>query len=328
MRRTRSRARRASRVEFCYTSSRRSPAAFVHTLPSYPHTHSPSSPSRRASAEVLTASSPAATASEASSPPSGFRLSSIVPTCVEGPINNRRLLTADRTVESTTPTMSAMASEPLLSGYSSDTVGFFERCMRRMWGICPLAKACGPSTLGGKVQSLVRYKDVGPTSAGFRQARRDARDGHLGGGRSRDWKQPRVRSSPEVGRRIQGIREASGLRPKLHSFDMKQQLKLQAPEGRDDALRSVSLGEDLWHILTVDMSFPTADAGDLRRVLFHPDGSRAAHPRRRRGRGEPRLHTLRREASCPSPRFASPRTRCTAGRRRPRAQSPRSSCSR
>ena len=46
-----------SRVEFCYfrkyTSSRRSPAAFVHTLPpSYPHTHSPSSPSRRASAEV------------------------------------------------------------------------------------------------------------------------------------------------------------------------------------------------------------------------------------------------------------------------------------
>jgi hypothetical protein len=37
---------------------------------------------------------------------------------------------------------------------------------------------------------------------------------------------------------------------------MKQQLKLQAPEGRDDALRSVSLGEDLWHILTVDMSLP------------------------------------------------------------------------
>lgn len=43
---------------------------------------------------------------------------------------------------------------------------------------------------------------------------------------------------------------------KLHRFDMKQQLKLQAPEGRDDALRSVSLGEDLWHILTVDMSLP------------------------------------------------------------------------
>ena len=37
---------------------------------------------------------------------------------------------------------------------------------------------------------------------------------------------------------------------------LKLQLMLQAPEGRDDALRSVSLGEDLWHILTVDMSLP------------------------------------------------------------------------
>ena len=33
-------------------------------------------------------------------------------------------------------------------------------------------------------------------------------------------------------------------------------MKCVAPEGRSDALISVSLGEDIWHILTVDMSLP------------------------------------------------------------------------
>lgn len=43
---------------------------------------------------------------------------------------------------------------------------------------------------------------------------------------------------------------------KLHRFDTMQTNRSLCPEGRDDGLRSVSLGEDVWHILTVQMSLP------------------------------------------------------------------------
>ena len=33
-------------------------------------------------------------------------------------------------------------------------------------------------------------------------------------------------------------------------------MRMSKPEGRSDALLSLSLGEDIWHILTVDMSLP------------------------------------------------------------------------
>lgn len=67
-----------------------------------------------------------------------------------------------------------------------------------------------------------------------------------------------------MSKRIGGYREFEkrrGYDLRLHRFDLRQQMRLQFAEGRDDALRSVSLGEDLWHILTVDMSL-------LRLLLF------------------------------------------------------------
>ena len=43
----------------------------------------------------------------------------------------------------------------------------------------------------------------------------------------------------------------------LHNFFKKNfQMRFSIPEGRSDALLSLSLGEDIWHILTVDMSLP------------------------------------------------------------------------
>ena len=43
----------------------------------------------------------------------------------------------------------------------------------------------------------------------------------------------------------------------LHNFFKKNfQMRFSIPEGRSDALLSLSMGEDIWHILTVDMSLP------------------------------------------------------------------------
>ena len=152
--------------------------------------------------------------------------------------------------------MSAMASEPLLSGYSSDTVGFFERCMRRMWGL-PTGQGLwaehpsvarsslwfGIKTFGRRAPGFVR-RGVMHETATWEEADRETGSSLECG------------PAQKLGGGYREYEKRRGYDLKLHSFDMKQQLKLQAPEGRDDALRSVSLGEDLWHILTVDMSLP------------------------------------------------------------------------
>ena len=116
---------------------------------------------------------------------------------------------------------------------------------------------------------------------------------------------------------------------KLHRFDMKQQLKLQAPEGRDDALRSVSLGEDLLHILTVDMSLPRLLMLEIYAEFFFILMGAVLLTLVAAAEGASLDSTLfERSCSSHSPRFASPRTPCTAGRIKHRVPSPRSSSSR
>ena len=66
---------------------------------------------------------------------------------------------------------------------------------------------------------------------------------------------PGQRENVEDFRREHEQRQNLDLR--LHNFTMHNWgMKSVAPEGRSDALISVSLGEDIWHILTVDMSLP------------------------------------------------------------------------
>ena len=66
---------------------------------------------------------------------------------------------------------------------------------------------------------------------------------------------PGQRENVEDFRREHEQRQNLDLR--LHNFTMRNWgMKSVAPEGRSDALLSVSLGEDIWHILTVDMSLP------------------------------------------------------------------------
>ena len=66
---------------------------------------------------------------------------------------------------------------------------------------------------------------------------------------------PGQRENVEDFRREHEQRQNLDLR--LHNFTMHNWgMKCVAPEGRSDALISVSLGEDIWHILTVDMSLP------------------------------------------------------------------------
>ena len=146
-----------------------------------------------------------------------------------------------------------MTPEPLLSGYSSDTIGPLERWMRRMWGL-PTGQglwAEHPSvvrpglffgkTFGRRAPGFVK-RGVMHETATWEEADRETGSGLDGG---------------TVSKRIGGYREFEkrrGYDLRLHRFDMRQQMRLQFAEGRDDALRSVSLGEDLWHILTVDMS--------------------------------------------------------------------------
>ena len=64
---------------------------------------------------------------------------------------------------------------------------------------------------------------------------------------------PGQRENVEDFRREHEQRQNLDLR--LHNFTMHNLgMKSVAPEGRSDALISVSLGAGIWHILTVDMS--------------------------------------------------------------------------
>ena len=219
-----------------------------------------------------------------------------------------------------------MTPEPLLSGYSSDCVG-------------PLSDGCAacrglPTGQGlwAEHPSVVRpglfREDVWQAGARLRQAR-DARDGHLGGGRSRNGKRPRWRRP--CPKRIGGYREFEkrrGYDLRLHRFDIGRQMRVQFAEGRDDALRSVSLGEDLWHILTVDMSLSRLLMLEIyTEFFFILIGAvlltlvAAAEER------ESRLDAVWRKTLAQLRRLGSRPTPYTAGRRRPRAPSPRSSCS-
>ncbi|MDB0053528.1 hypothetical protein N9F40_00675 [bacterium] len=148
-----------------------------------------------------------------------------------------------------------MSTETLLSATASAIVGPFERWTRRMWGL-PTGQgfwAEHPSVIrsgffgkisGRRAPGYVKDSTVHETSTW-----EEAHDATSAG----------ERYAPTHHGANGGFRKFEKRRGydfTLHRWHQNAQRGFGEQEGRYDALRSVSLGEDIWHILTVDMSLP------------------------------------------------------------------------
>ena len=132
------------------------------------------------------------------------------------------------------------------------SIGWTEKWIRRAWGL-PVAEGfyCDPPS-NSKARRSPGYQKINEQGNTMTMETSTWEEANEALGKIRKYT-PGRQATDNTRAHEQRVNTDFG----LHSWTRQNYLlKSNIPEGRSDALLSVSLGEDIWHLLTVEMSLP------------------------------------------------------------------------